>query len=193
MMAVEIAQIGVDRLAEYAAVPIRFEVTSRLCVEPMKGGLEGVRLREVAVDPPYTKDYDETDDSGPLYDATQFDLSKWGLFLALAGGKSVGAAAVAMNAPGLFMVDGRREIAVLWDIRVRPGHRAEGVGTELFTAAADWARAHGATQLRVETQNINVPACRFYARMGCRLGNLCRHAYAEPYANEAMLEWYLDL
>ena len=51
-----------------------------------------------------------------------------------------------------------------------------------------------------ETQNTNVPACRFYARQGCRLGATHRFAYAgsghgsdDPVAQEAMLLWYLDL
>ena len=51
------------------------------------------------------------------------------------------------------------------------------------------------TQLKAETQNVNVAACRFYAAMGCRLGAIHRFAYAgQPHvAGEVMLLWYLDL
>jgi streptothricin acetyltransferase len=47
----------------------------------------------------------------------------------------------------------------------------------------------------VETQNTNVPACRFYARQGCVSGGINRFGYAgcPAAAPEAMLLWYLDL
>jgi len=44
----------------------------------------------------------------------------------------------------------------------------------------------------VETQNVNVPACRFYARMGCVLGGIHRFAYPEL-PGEARLLWYKAL
>ena len=49
--------------------------------------------------------------------------------------------------------------------------------------------------MKVETQNVNVPACRFYQRMGCRLDEIRRFGYAgvPAVAEEVMLNWYLDL
>jgi hypothetical protein len=50
--------------------------------------------------------------------------------------------------------------------------------------------------MKIETQNINVDACRFYARMGCELGAIHRRAYITALAElakEAMLLWYFDL
>jgi hypothetical protein len=44
----------------------------------------------------------------------------------------------------------------------------------------------------VETQNINVPACRFYARMRCTLGAIHRYAYPDL-PGEAQLLWYRTL
>jgi hypothetical protein len=65
----------------------------------------------------------------------------------------------------------------------------------LFWQAASWAKAHGYGQLGLETQNVNVEACRFYARQGCQLGAIHRFGYAgcEDVAHEAMLLWYLEL
>jgi len=92
------------------------------------------------------------------------------------------------------MLEGRTDLAVLWDIRVSPDRRGKGIGTQLFRRAADWARERGCGELKVETQNINVRACRFYAGQGCRLGAIHRHAYREEHvAHETMLLWYLDL
>ena len=55
----------------------------------------------------------------------------------------------------------------------------------------------GNTRLMVETQNVNVPACRFYRAMGCELGEIDRYGYwgaAEvDVTQEVMLLWYLDL
>ncbi len=52
--------------------------------------------------------------------------------------------------------------------------------------------AHECAELKIETQNINVPACRFYARQGCRLSAIVSHAYAE-FPDEIQLIWRLAL
>jgi GNAT superfamily N-acetyltransferase len=93
------------------------------------------------------------------------------------------------------MLGGRRDMAVLWDIRVRPEARRSGIGARLFEHAAQWARERNCRLLKIETQNVNVPACRFYSRMGGRLGEINRYAYAghPGVAHEVMLVWYLDL
>ena len=92
------------------------------------------------------------------------------------------------------MLAGRDDIAVLWDIRVHPDHRRSGIGTALFAEVVKWSRQKSCKYLKIETQNINVPACRFYAKQGCRLGEINRFAYIEPrVAHEVMLVWYLNL
>ena len=44
----------------------------------------------------------------------------------------------------------------------------------------------------METQNVNVPACRLYARLGCVLGAIHRHAYPSL-PDEVQLLWYREL
>ena len=194
-MDIDISSAGPDCLPEYATVPIAFEVRALLRPVLLDGGLGGIALHEEPVRPPYLKDYDASKEGGPENWAGQWDLSSWGFFLARHGGRCVAAAAVAFGAPGVNLLDGRDDLAVLWDIRVRPDSRGRGLGRRLFRRAADWARERGCRQLKVETQNVNLPACRFYAAQGCRLGAIHRHAYARhPHvAHEAMLLWYLDL
>ena len=194
----EIRAIPPSDLGLYAQVPIRFEVRSRLRVALVNGGLGGMRLVEELVDPPYVKDYDADgggDVPDPLCWPQEFDVREWAFFLAVEGGRPVGAATVATNTPEVRLLDGRRDLALLWDLRVSPEARGRGIGTALFRQAAEWSRARGCRQMKVETQNINVPACRFYAAQGCRLGALHRYAYAaDPaLAHETMLLWYLDL
>ncbi|MBI4732813.1 MAG: GNAT family N-acetyltransferase [Chloroflexi bacterium] len=191
-MTIHIIEISPQHLPEYKAIPSRFEVRSVFQPELMDGGLGGICLCEVAAEPPYVKDYDSYGEL-PTDWPKQFDVSNWGFFLALANNYPVGAAAVAFGTTGVFMLENRRDLSVLWDIRVRP--EARGVGIPLFRYAAEWSRKRGCQQMKIETQNVNVPACRFYRRMGAQLGEIRRFGYAAvpAVAREVMLCWYLDL
>ena len=190
-MKITIDEISPDCLSEYARIPIAFEVKSRLEVELVDGGLGGMLLHETPITP-YIKNYDAYGEL-PTDWPERFNVTNWGFFLAKGGGQPFGAAAVAFDTTGVFMLEARRDLSVLWDIRVCPEYR--GVGIPLFKYAANWSRAHGCTQMKIETQNVNVPACRFYQRMGAKLGEIRRFGYAaEPaVAHEVMLNWYLDL
>jgi GNAT superfamily N-acetyltransferase len=193
-MSVEIVEIGPGELARYASVPIAFRVESVLCVDEIDGGLGGFRLTEEPVAQPGVKDYNAFEGDAPTCWGERFDISRWGFFLALDGTRPVGGAAVAWNTPDLLMLEGVTDLAVLWDIRVHPEHQRRGIGAALLKRAADWARGRKCSRLKIETQNVNVPACRFYASQGCRLGAIARHCYHEPQlAHEVMLLWYLDL
>ncbi|MEO5903622.1 MAG: GNAT family N-acetyltransferase [Gemmatimonadaceae bacterium] len=103
-----------------------------------------------------------------------------------------GGAVVVMNAPDVGMLEGRDDLALLWDLRVAPPFRSGGVGSALVHAAEALAASRGARVIKVETQNINVRACRFYASHGFNL----RQANAEVYEampHEVQLLWYKSL
>ena len=102
---------------------------------------------------------------------------------------------MAFDTPGERMLLDRKDLGVLWDIRVRPEYRHLGIGTRLFGHATEWLRDRGGTVMKVETQNVNVPACRFYAKQGCLLGEVNRYAYAghPRVCHETLLVWYLDV
>lgn len=178
-------------LPAYAQVPIAFVVESRCRVEPVQGGFGGLVLVEEPVEP-YVKDYDAFPGDEPLSWRDRFDLSNWGFLGVFVDEQRVGAATVAWNTPGVDMLQGRSDLAVLWDLRVHPEHRGRGIGRLLFHSAVTWARERGCRELCVETQNINVPACRFYARQGCTLGTINPYAYPEA-PEEMQLLWYLTL
>ena len=186
-------EVSLDSLQEYATIPMTIEVRSIYRVELIENGLGGMRFVEQSA-APYIKDYD--DYGSPLMWGQEFDLRNWGLLLAQDDqSRAVGGAAVAWNTNGVHMLEGRSDLAVLWDIRVHPKMRRSGIGSALFRASADWARARGCRQLKIETQNVNTPACRFYASRGCRLGDIRRFAYRHDprVAEEVQLNWYLDL
>jgi GNAT superfamily N-acetyltransferase len=188
-MTIDTAGISSPLLTEYAAISIHFDVTSVLLAQ--EGADGAFVLTERRVEPPYVKDYDAIGDRPQAW-ATRFDTSRWGLFLARAEGRSLGGATVAFGPSGLDMLEGRHDLAVLWDIRVAPDARGQGVGRALFEAAETWALERGCRELKIETQNVNVAACRFYAAMGCQLRVVREHAYPEC-PGEAQFMFYKTL
>ena len=194
-MVLKIQEMGAEILPQYKEISIAFEVKSEFRVDLINAGLGGIKLREEKVVPSYIKDYDAYEDGGPERWPRRFDIRNWGIFFALDGTRSLGRAVVAFNTPGVYMLAGRTDLAVLWDLRVHPDIRRQGIGTKLFNYAANWSRKRGCKQLKIETQNVNVPACRFYAKQGCQLGEINRYGYAgQPkVGHEVMLVWYLDL
>lgn len=184
-MKLEIIEITPDSLVEYARVPSSLLVRSVLQVELIQGGLGGMHLEEVPVDP-YIKDHEPHGES-PLDWPRRFDVHEWGFFLARGGDETAAAAAVAVDSTGVFSLESRPDRCVLWDIRLHPHHR--GAGIPLFRYAGNWSRTRGFRQMRVD------PACRFYQRMGCELGEIRRFGYAgvPEVAHEVMLNWYYRL
>lgn len=189
-MTIEVAEEPLTALPEYARIPVVFTVERVLDVTARFDG--GFEFSERRLEVPYEKDYDAFDGEGPLHWPRRFDLSNWALFAARVATRRVGGATVAFDTPGLAMLEGRRDLAVLWDIRVSPDARGEGVGFALFERVEAWAHLRGCQQLKVETQNTNVGACRFYERQGCRLRTINRAAYPEL-PEEVQLLWYKDL
>jgi GNAT superfamily N-acetyltransferase len=191
-MTIELAEEPMTVLPEYARVPIVFTVDHVLDVTSHDDGPGGFALSERRLEVPYEKDYDAIAGEGPLQWARRFDLSNWALFTARFATRIVGGATVAFDTPGLTMLEGRRDLAVLWDIRVSPDARRQGVGSALFEKVEAWAQLHGCRQLKIETQNTNVRACRFYERQGCRLWATHRAVYSDL-PEEIQLLWYKDL
>jgi GNAT superfamily N-acetyltransferase len=176
-------------LDEHARISIAFVVDRVLDVTLADGGMGGMVLTEMPVAQPYVKDYDAVDGEGPARWAKNFDVSNWGVISAWRNGTRVGGAVMAFRTAGLFMLAGRDDVAVLWDIRVAPGQRGSGTGSALFKAAEGWAGARGCGWLKIETQNVNTAACRFYQKMGCTLGGIDRFAYPRLPGEVQLLWW----
>lgn len=192
-MPITICDTSPDLYSRYAEIDPSFEVTSVLRVIPKANGLGGIEFLEEEIAQAYTKGAD-TPDYSPLFWPPREERGEFAAFLAMDGDLAVGGAAVVINPAGAFLFERRDALAGLWDIRIRPDRRGTGVGTRLLLHAADWARKKGCVQLRIECQNTNVAACRFYAKH-CVLGGIERYGYAAcpDVAHEAMLLWYLDL
>lgn len=184
----------IARLDEHASISISiaFEVDRVLDVFVRDRGLGGFELRERQLAAPYVKDYDAIAGGRPESWGREFDVSNWGLLLARVDGRRSGGAVIAVKTPGLHMLEGRDDLAVLWDIRIAPEMRGRGIGSALFARAEEWARSRACRVLKVETQNVNVAACRFYAGRGCELRAIHRFAYPKL-PDEVQLLWYKNL
>jgi GNAT superfamily N-acetyltransferase len=149
------------------------------------------------VAPAYTKDYDSDLGERATEWPKRWNISNWGVLAAYDNDQRVGGAVLAFDTEDLWFLEWRKDVAALLDIRVSLGSRRGGIGKGLFHAAVDWARKRNCDLLKIETQNVNVGACRFYAAMGCELGAVNRFAYlgscGASHPDEVQLVWYLGL
>lgn len=184
----QIQPVNFSELSQYCTIEIAFLVESTL--EVSGDSPESFSWVEHPVAQPWLKDYDTFNPPSTL--PSRWDLANWAIFLAIAGSSPVGGCIVAHNTPGVDMLQGRTDLAVLWDIRVAPGYRGRGLGRQLFDRATAWAQSQRCIEMQVETQNINVKACRFYQSAGCVLFRVTRNAYDEC-PGEHQLIWSKQL
>jgi GNAT superfamily N-acetyltransferase len=169
-------------LPAHIAVPSTFTSHTVFDVQLTQGKW---RLSERATALPFEKNYDVAED--PM-EWLRFDTSRWVLVSACEGEERLGGAVVAFDSPGVEMLEGRLDLAVVWDLRVAPQACRRGVARALLADVEGWAREQGCRELKVETQNTNVAACRLYMQQGFALREANRAAYAR-YPDEIQLIW----
>lgn len=79
-------------------------------------------------------------------------------------------------------------------LEVAAAHRGKSVGTALIQKAVRWAKELGAAGLRLEAQDSNLMACRFYLKQGFQIGGvntLRYHTLPAPKNQEAAVLFYL--
>ena len=169
-------------MGELLQIPSRIWVSERAV-------FEGGEMRLVPVSPPFWKDYDSCPEDRLDVLPVRYDVQRWLVLVAPEEASTsypvMGGIVVAGAGYEPSSGDG---VAWVVDIRVAEGSRRRGVGGELWRAAEAWGRTEGYRELRVETQDVNVPACRFYARMGCSLFSVEPGAYAKL-GGEARVIW----
>ena len=176
-------------LGEYAKVSIAFTVESKYVAVPVGGADGGWTLSEALVEPAWIKDYDGGE---PPTRWLRWNTTNWRLISAFSDDERVGGAIVVHDSPELDFLEGRKDLAALWDLRVAPEWRGRGVGSALFDRVVQHAKGVGCVQLKIETQDVNVNACDFYVRRGCRLANVIPNAYA-GWPDEVEFDWMLEI
>ncbi|MFN7252416.1 MAG: GNAT family N-acetyltransferase [Anaerobacillus sp.] len=81
--------------------------------------------------------------------------------------------------------------AYVEDVAVAKEYRKNGVGTALLNKAFEWAKENNFCGLMLETQDINVSACRFYSKNNFIIGSIDTMIYSNlSTANEIAILWY---
>ena len=82
--------------------------------------------------------------------------------------------------------------AFIEDIAVLQSHRKNGIGTKLVEKAIEWAKSKNLLGLMLETQDNNLSACRFYNKLGFKIGAVDTMLYANfDNADEKAVFWYM--
>ena len=176
----------------YDSVSQNVDVKSEYRIKRIDNGLGGLVLEEVPVTP-YIKDLSVYERATEF--EKEFDITHWSFYMAFDDEKPVGALTIAARTDKLYMLGGRDDACVLWDIRVADEYKHRGIGQKMLDLAIKDAKADGYKQMIIECQNNNVPACNFYRKQGALLSKIDMYAYYQEEAcrDEAQFVWYLDL
>ena len=82
--------------------------------------------------------------------------------------------------------------AYIEDIAVAKNNRGKGIGAQLIKKAVEWARQKNLCGLMLETQDINLAACRFYHKLGFKIGAVDTMLYANfDNCDAKAVFWYM--
>lgn len=187
-MRIDVREETMASMAAYARVSTAFRVERQCVLSTDPAAPAGVRLDEVPVTSPFVKDYDALPQNHPTHWPQRFDTSRWRVFAAFVGNARVGGAILIRTTEHATDCG----VGELWDLRVHPTWRRRGVAQALWATVQATAIAGGASVLEIETQQINVAACRFYTALGCVLVRVDATAYP-MLPDEVALHWRKEL
>ncbi|WP_311077914.1 GNAT family N-acetyltransferase [Paenibacillus polymyxa] len=113
---------------------------------------------------PYFKQYEKDD-----VDISYIDEQGKSIFLYYDENDCVGQIKPCTNWNGYALIE---------DIAVAKDWRHKGIGTALLSKATEWAKQNNLVGLRLETQDVNVLACRFYAKNNFVIGGVDTMLYS---------------
>ena len=183
---ISIASESDASLVSYAAISTAFEVHEVVDVGALQADMPTLPTRPVS--PTWLKDYDALAGNDPPSWPAKYGIRHWCFLAAYIKDVRVGGAVVVVRQEDVAQLGGRASFALLWDLRVAQSHRRQGVGRALLAQADVTARDAGCRGVEVETQDVNVPACRLYAAAGFRLHEVTPFAYSAA-PREIRLIW----
>jgi ribosomal protein S18 acetylase RimI-like enzyme len=175
-MQITIHEITQDNQLDFGRCDSSLVVNSKLVVNA-----EGGRINYTIVDvPSHTKEYRmyRTDFAEYKDDPTKI------VFLAYINDEIAGQVKVTEHWNRYALID---------DFAVDRKYRRQGVGRALIYQCIKWARKRKFPGITLETQNINVPACKLYESCRFELRGFDTYLYKaiDPITDEVALYWYL--
>ena len=175
-MEITIREINEDILQDVNKCDATFTVNARLVVRAED------RIISYSVIPiePYQKQYIFEERDYPNYIANPDKT----VYLAYVDGQLAGQIGVVKHWNAYAWIED-----FFVDIEVR----RHGIGRAMMQKAVDWAKVRNLPGIMLETQDVNVQACRFYEKFGFRLYGFDTHLYKglNPETDEIALYWYL--
>lgn len=175
-MNLEIKQATRNTIALVDTFDRSFVVNSRLVLSAADGQL---RTQIVPV-PNFIKTYprDEIDYT------TFLDHPDKVIFLAYRDARAIGQ---------IVLLKSWNRYGYVQSLNVDAPFRGGGVGQALLEKGIEWARQKNLPGVMLETQDINVSACKLYERAGFRLGGFDKFLYTPFHMDppETALYWYL--
>lgn len=188
MSKIRYKEIDINDLEEYGKIPFYYDTNKKYELKKVDRGLGGILLELVDVED-FHKDFGSRVEKWKEL----FDLTNWKFYAVFnENNEMIAGCTLATKTPNCHMLEGRNDLAVLWDIRVSDKYKHQGIGKRLFNMAKDYAKDHNFKQLKVECQNTNPNAVNFYYKQGMKLCSINEYAYKDC-KNEVQLLWYLDL
>jgi ribosomal protein S18 acetylase RimI-like enzyme len=181
-------ELDIKDINQYDSITSSYSTTKKYEIKKINRGLGGFEINLVSV-PLYEKTFDGNSKKWLEYFD---DLSNWKIYVAKDNDKLIGGCVVASKTKECNMLEGRDDLAVLWDIRVSEGYKHQGIGQHLFDMAINYCKENNFKQLKIECQNTNTAAVNFYHKQGAKLCAINEYAYSD-YPNETQLLWYIDL
>lgn len=180
-------ELSFDKIDIYETINFKFTTDKIYQLNKINRGLGGILLEEKNIKP-FTKDFGNQISSW----TKKVDKSNWKMYIAKDDDKLVGGCIIATKTKDVKILEGRDDLAVLFDIRVLDDYKNLGIGYNLFNLAKEWSKDNGFKQLKIECQNNNYNAVNFYHRQGAVLCSIKEFEYVE-HQDEVQLLWYLDL
>lgn len=136
--------------------------------------------------PSYEKSYSEepTEQADDIDDSEYINNPDQVVYLAFAEQQAVGRIVLKKNWNRYALID---------MIQVDKQFRRHGIGRQLMEQAKRWALERGLPGVMLETQSINVRACKFYERCGFVIGGFDQYVYQgiPAISGEVAVYWYL--
>jgi streptothricin acetyltransferase len=175
-MEIIIREIDKDILQDLNKCDANFTVDSKLVLRAENGI---IHYSVVSVEP-YQKRYAIDEKDYPSYISNPNKT----IYFAYVDGQVAGQIGVIKHWNAYAWID---------DFAVDLHFRQLGVGRAMMQRVVNWAKVRHLPGIMLETQDINVPACRFYENFGFRLYGFDTYLYKglNPNTDEIALYWYL--